>query len=342
MREIPTNNAFKRCIAFTDIHFGNKGNSALFNQDCTDFIDWMIEVAKERGCETCMFLGDWHHHRNTINVSTLNYTTRNLKKLNDSFEKVYFIPGNHDLFYREKRELNSLPMLDDQYPNITIIHDTLKVGDTVFMPWLVEDEWKKVRKTKCKYMFGHFEIPGFKLNAQIEMPDHGEVNRSHFKDIEYVFSGHFHRRQISENIHYIGNPFGHDYSTSWDFDHGCMVLEWDKEPEYINWLDCPKYISLTLSKLMDNLSILNDKFYVKCEQDIELSFEESSLIKEQILNEHKVREFKLTQPKSTEHTEGSEEVVRFDTIDQIISSEINNIESDTFNKSILLAILNEI
>jgi DNA repair exonuclease SbcCD nuclease subunit len=331
--------AFNKIIAFTDIHFGNKANSADFNQDCTDFIDWMIGQAKEHGCESCAFLGDWHHHRNTINVSTLNYTTMNLKKLNDSFEQVYFITGNHDLYYREKRDLHSLPMLNE-FPNIKVINNTVKVGETVFMPWLVSEEWKKLKDLKAKYLFGHFEIPGFKLNAQIEMPDHGEVNKTHFKNIDYVFSGHFHRRQVDKNIHYIGNPFGHDYSTVWDFDHGCMILEWDKAPEYINWGDGPRYISFKLSELLQNEEYLTPKTYVKCEIDLDISFEEASAIKEDLLKQYGVREFKLVNPKNTEHTTGSDDVVKFDTIDQIILTELSNIESQTYKLETLIGIYN--
>lgn len=334
-------NAFKRSISFTDIHFGNKGNSAVFNQDCTDFVDWMCSVAKKRDCETCIFLGDWHHHRNTINVSTLNYTAKNLKKLNDSFEKVFFIPGNHDLLFRENRSVNSLPMLDDQYPNIKVIHDLTTIGDVVFCPWLVGDEWKKIKKLQCKYMFGHFEIPGFKLNAQIEMPDHGEINRAHFNNIEYVFSGHFHRRQISGNIHYIGNAFGHDYSTSWDFDHGCMILEYGKEPEYINWENCPKYITIKLSDLLANTGVLCDRTYVKCEQDIELTYEESSLIKEEMISSYNVREFKMFHNRGDDGTT-PDDTVTFGTVDEIITAELNQIDSETFDKNTLLAIYRDL
>ena len=35
----------------------------------------------------------------------------------------------------------------------------------------------------------------------------------------YVFSGHFHRRQVKGNIHYIGNTFPHNYSDANDFNH---------------------------------------------------------------------------------------------------------------------------
>ena len=43
----------------------------------------------------------------------MNATIRDLKLLNDAFEKVYFITGNHDLYYREKRDLNSIEFARD-------------------------------------------------------------------------------------------------------------------------------------------------------------------------------------------------------------------------------------
>ena len=85
---------FNRAACFADIHFGNKNNSKQHNKDCDEFVDWFI--ANSNDCETCIFLGDWHHHRAGVNVSTLNYSVNNVRKLSENFEKVYMIMGNHD------------------------------------------------------------------------------------------------------------------------------------------------------------------------------------------------------------------------------------------------------
>ena len=77
---------FKKAACFTDIHFGLKNNSHLHNEDCLEFIKWFIKTAKEKECETCIFLGDWHHQRASINVSTMNYTLKALSLLNENFE----------------------------------------------------------------------------------------------------------------------------------------------------------------------------------------------------------------------------------------------------------------
>ena len=84
---------FKTAACFTDIHYGLKQNSRVHLQDCHRYIDWFIAEAKARNAETCIFLGDWSHHRASVNVATLNASIKDLKKLNDNFEKVYFITG---------------------------------------------------------------------------------------------------------------------------------------------------------------------------------------------------------------------------------------------------------
>ena len=39
-------------------HFGLKSHPKLHNDDCEEFIDWYIDIAKQNGCETGMFCGD--------------------------------------------------------------------------------------------------------------------------------------------------------------------------------------------------------------------------------------------------------------------------------------------
>ena len=99
-------NLFNKLAFFTDIHYGMRNNARQHNEDCDQFIDWFIEQAKAKGCETCIFGGDWHHNRASLNISTMKYSIEGLRKLSEAFDKVYHDKGNHDLFYRESREIN--------------------------------------------------------------------------------------------------------------------------------------------------------------------------------------------------------------------------------------------
>ena len=248
---------FKKAAVFTDIHFGMKGNSKIHNQDCEDFVDWFIQTAKENNCDTGLFCGDWNHNRNSLNLTTMDSGLRALEKLGAAFENFYIFAGNHDLYYKDARDIKSTEFAK-HIPGITVINDVTVFDDVALVPWLVNEEWKQVEKLQAKYVFGHFELPSFYMNAMVQMPDHGELKAEHFKNQEYVFSGHFHKRQIQGKIHYIGNAFPHNYADAWDDARGMMILdrENDAEPRYIDWPDCPKYRTIKLSQLIDEKDTL--------------------------------------------------------------------------------------
>jgi len=331
---------FKTAACFTDIHYGLKQNSRLHLEDCSRYVDWFIAEAKARNAETCIFLGDWNHHRASISVATMNASIKAFKKLNDNFEKVYMIMGNHDLYYKDKRELNSIEYTRD-LSNFVMIDEHFLQDDVAIIPWLVGDEHKKVSKMKCKYMFGHFELPYFKMNAMVEMPDHGGINDKMLSGPEYVFSGHFHKRQFKNNIHYIGNAFPHNYADVDDNERGAMFLTWGEEPLYVNWAECPKYKVFTLKQLLDDHATLLDQYtYARVKLDISISYEEANFIREKMAEQYKVRELQLIPIKEEEEYEGGE--ISFESVDQIVIQQLETIDSQQVDKQRLIEIYNSI
>ena len=330
-------NLFKKAAWFTDIHYGMRNNARQHNEDCDEFIDWFIEQAKAKGCETCIFGGDWHHNRASLNISTMKYSLDGLRKLNNAFEKVYFILGNHDLFYRETRDINSVEFVKE-LPNIILIDSVLSDGDCTFVSWLVGDEWKKIPNIKSKYMFGHFELPTFKLNAMVEMPDHGGLKSEMFTNQEFVFSGHFHHRQIKGNVIYTGNAFPHNFSDAGDDERGWMFLEWGSEPEFFAWPDAPKYKNITLSDLLvDPSKYLLPKTTARITLDIDISYEEANFIKDTFIEAYDLRDISLQPMKNTQHEDDTGAELHFETIDEIVISQLNSIdEGGSFNKKILV------
>jgi DNA repair exonuclease SbcCD nuclease subunit len=333
---------FKKVACFTDIHFGLKSNSQTHNQDCEDFVDWFIAEAKAAGCGTGIFLGDWHHNRNSLNITTMDYTLRSLEKLGQAFDTFYFFPGNHDLYYKDKRDIHSVEF-GKYVPGITVVNEITTIGDTTLVPWLVGEEWKKMEKLKSRYVFGHFELPLFYMNAMVQMPDHGELQGTHFKNPEYVFSGHFHKRQAKENIVYIGNAFPHNYADAWDDDRGMMILEHGKKPEYRVWPDAPKFKTVKLSQLIDDAeTLIKSKSYLRVGIDIPISYEEASFIKETFLAQYDIRELTLIPEKKDVEINNDLDVEHFESVDQIVSNQLATIQSDSFDPKVLLAIYNNL
>ena len=330
---------FKKAACFTDIHFGMKSGSRLHNKDCEDFIEWFIKEAKKENCEVCIFLGDWHHNRATTDVSTMNYSVSNLEKLNNAFDKTYLMLGNHDEFYKDKREIHSLEFAR-LFPNIVSINAPLTDGDVTLLPWLVGDEWKKVKDIKSRYVFGHFELPLFYMNAMVQMPDHGTLQADDFVNQEYVFSGHFHKRQEKGNVAYIGNAFGHNYSDAWDDERGVTILDWGKPHEYLTWPDAPKYRTIKISQLLDGPDeYLSPKTYARITLDVDISYEEANFIKETFIEQYQLRELSLIPNKNVSNLD-QETVgeINFESVDTIVSSQLTQVESESYDNNLLMEI----
>ena len=333
---------FKKAAVFTDIHFGLKGNSRVHNDDCEDFIDWYIQTAKDNGCETGIFCGDWHHNRNSLNLTTMDATIRSMEKLGSAFEQFFFFDGNHDLYYKDKRDVNSTAFAK-HIPGITFLDEITVVDDVAIVPWLVGDEYKKIGDIKAKYLFGHFELPSFYMNALVRMTDHGDLKVEHFKHQDYVFSGHFHKRQHQGKINYIGNAFPHNYADAGDDARGMMILdrENNQEPEYINWPDCPKYRTYGLRQLLENTEeLIKPKMYLRVTIDVPISYEEASFIKETFVKDYNCRELTLIPQKQIEEMSTDLDISAFVSVDQIVAGEIAELDTVDFDKVTLMDIYN--
>ena len=332
-------NLFKKAMVLTDIHFGLKSNSTIHNEDCLRFIKWATARAREEGCETCFFLGDYHNNRASINILTLNYSLQGLEHLNDNFDQVLFIPGNHDLYYRDKRDVQSVQWAR-HLPRVRIVNDWFHDGDVVIAPWLVGEDHRRIPKLRGKYMFGHFELPGYLMNAMVAMPEHGELRGDHFQGFEHVYTGHFHKRQTQRNITYVGNCFPHNYADAGDDDRGIMILEWGGKPEFHAWPDQPMYRMFQLSDVLRHTeAMLQPNMHVRVNLDIDISYEEATFIKETFIDTYKLREITLIPAKTTDLTEYQlQGNIDFKSVDQIVTGQLTNIDSNQYDPKLLLDI----
>jgi hypothetical protein len=246
------------------------------------------------------------------------------------------------LFYKDKREINSIEFMR-LFPNIVPITELFTEGEVTLLPWLVGEEWKGVKDIKSRYVFGHFELPYFKMNAMVEMPDHGELQPDHFVNQEYVFSGHFHKRQTKGNVTYIGNAFPHNYADAWDDERGMMFLEWGGKPEYKTWPEQPVYRTFKLSQLLEKPEDhLREKMHARVTIDVQITFEEANFIKEQFIPQFKLRELMLI-PEKVEVESNIDPIdLSFESVDTIVLNQIEQLDSETYDRRMLTEIYQDL
>lgn len=325
---------FNKVATLTDVHFGRNSNSVIANQDNLDFIEWFVDKARSENVDTCIMMGDWHDNRHSLHIQTMDYSLRGMEMLSRGFKTVYWIPGNHDLLYRDKRDISSVGFAD-YLDNIVVVRDPMTLGNVTILPWLVKSEYRTIREMQSRYVFGHLELNGgFQMNARVPMPDHeGNLDPDDFKTAEYAFSGHFHFRQSKQNVIYTGNTFPFNFADAWDDDRGMMILEWGKDPVFHKWDDQPTYRVMTLSQMLNEPDrMLCSKLTARVSLDLDISFEDAQIIRNEYMGKYGLRKIELIH--STTKSEMAAQAfadgnkTQFHSVDQIVYEGLQNVQSE--------------
>jgi DNA repair exonuclease SbcCD nuclease subunit len=199
----------------TDTHYGARKSSKTFHDFFQKFYDNVFfPTLEERGIKTVIHLGDAFDSRKTIDFWALDWAKKNVyDKFRDLGVKLYNIVGNHDAYYKNTNDVNSINSLLTEYKNVVKVTEPkeYKVADLdiLLVPWICQDNHDQtfdvVKKSKAKVVMGHLELNGFQSHRGHVM-DHG-MDPSSFDKFDLVFSGHYHTRSNDGKIFYIGNPY---------------------------------------------------------------------------------------------------------------------------------------
>lgn len=316
---------FNKVLIISDCHFGRAGNSPIANKDNLDFLEWAIDEAKTWGADQCFMLGDWFDNRSSVGNFTLYSGLKGLEMLSAGFKQSWFIPGNHDLFYRDKRDIASIEFAK-HIPNIRIINDPLTVDDCTFLPWLMPEEHKTLN-VKSKYVFSHLELPNFLMNSNVELPEtEDSVDIKIFDETDYTFTGHFHWRQFKKNICYVGNIMPFNFSDENDSDRGMMLLETNKEPTFKKWPGQPLYRSMLLSELVaDPDKMLKQNMTARVSLDIPLRIEEAQEIRDSLVKAYSLRKIELING-TIDEQDFKDVNVKYKTVDQMVAEGLESVD----------------
>ena len=156
--------------------------------------------------------------------------------------EVHMLAGNHDTYFKNTNDVNSVDLLLREYGNINVIDHpaNIYVGPhkICMMPWICpenyEDSMETIKETDAEICMGHFEIAGFAMHRG--MPSEEGLNRGLFRKFTHTFSGHYHHKSSANDIHYLGNPYELTWQDYGDdrgfhiFDFGSKELTFIKNP----------------------------------------------------------------------------------------------------------------
>lgn len=202
-------------IAFlNDTHCGIRNSSDIFLNNAEKFYsEVFFPYLLENDIKHIVHLGDYYDNRKFINFRALN---RNRKMFLNSLREygitMDIILGNHDTYYKNTNDLNSLKELLGHYmEEVNIVHEPTTMNydglDFALVPWInpenYEDSIQFINNTPAKYLGGHFDIVGFEMIKGV-VSTHG-LDPALFERFQAVYSGHYHVKSSNANIHYLGS-----------------------------------------------------------------------------------------------------------------------------------------
>ena len=204
-------------IAFiADQHFGSKNDSAVMLDYMERFYEQVFfPTLDQRGIKTVVSLGDFMDRRKYVNYNTLDRVYKMF--VNPMIERgihFYHILGNHDCYFKNTNRVNSFDLLFKERSDLFTLIDKpmdYDIADKTFacVPWITtdnEDDCKKfMADTDTNICLGHFELQGYELMRGVRM-ERG-MSPKLLSKFDAVYSGHFHCRQKSGSISYIGTPY---------------------------------------------------------------------------------------------------------------------------------------
>ena len=228
----------KICL-LNDTHFGARGDSQLFFDYFMKFFDEVLfPYMEENDIKTIIHAGDFMDRRKFVNFSILHQVRdKFISRLTKEGIDLHCILGNHDVYFRNTNEVNSLQELFSN--DFTLYEDPSIVNfdglDIALLPWVNKTNYdsslKFIQTASAPILIGHLELDGYQVMRGVDFQ--GGMSPKLFERFEKVLSGHFHCKQEKDNVYYMGTQYQITFADLHE-EKGFHVLDTEtREVEFI-------------------------------------------------------------------------------------------------------------
>lgn len=203
----------------TDQHFGARNDSPQFLDYYEKFYTetFFPKLAEEK-ITTLLILGDTFDRRKYMNFYTLKRSKEMFfDKLANMNITVHMLAGNHDTYFKNTNDVNSIDLVLREYDNINVIDTPQTIhlnyanttADVCMLPWICAENYERsmeeIKNTSATICMGHLEISGFAMHRGMQSQE--GLDRAIFRKFAATFSGHYHHKSSIDGVHYLGNPY---------------------------------------------------------------------------------------------------------------------------------------
>jgi DNA repair exonuclease SbcCD nuclease subunit len=250
-----------KALVFSDLHLHGHKDRVERLQDCLDVLEWVFKTAAERNVDYIFFLGDLFHERAKIDV--MNYLrtfemfmTHMLEDASD--RQMYLLVGNHDMYHKERWDINSIKPLS-AIPRVSIIQSpvSLVLGGKK-IDWLphTENPIEELNNFKKNgvgdILFAHMAVSGAQTNtfygvrSDVIVEYDNEmvhVDAGLFEPWKMTMLGHYHGAQnLTAKAEYVGSPLQLTFGECFQQKH-LIILDLDTlQKEYVVNEFSPKHL----------------------------------------------------------------------------------------------------
>lgn len=247
-------------ILLSDIHFGVRNASLEWIDNMTGYMNnfFIPLITKQKEIKPNSILiiaGDYFDNRQSLDLNVMNVGFNIMQQL-AAILPVYIITGNHDVYKKNDNSVNSLRIFQ-LIKNVHVITENtvLNFNKIKFLlfPWtgdLKKDTEVLMNLNDIDYAIMHEDIKSLNYDNGRQIVTGLDV--SSFKG-KKIYSGHIHKRQVTDRVTYIGAPYQLRRSDIGN-DKGVYILDVDgeklQENFYINNYS-PKFLKLRLENILD-------------------------------------------------------------------------------------------